>query len=546
MPDMFKAILACFRAISRFRWLGILVAVLVSTAGWATVANMDDYYVANARVFVDSNRVLKPLLKGIAVQPDVNQRVSLMSRTLLNRPNLEKLVRMTDMDVEATTPLEKEKLIDKVARNMRLNGTRGNSSLYTVSYSNKDSDMARNMVQSMITVFVESTIGDERQDSESAQQFLGQQVIEYEQRLADADRRLSKFKRDNAGKMPSEAGTYVQRLELLKGQSRNVQLELGEAQSKKVTLENRLAAEPRVLTERISSSDQGESFTAIQLSEQQQELSSLSARYTDKHPKIAQLRSSIAILEEQLLAESASGPQSRAVLNTVVNPAYQELSRLLAETDGRIAELEVRSTAFKEQVEELSKTVESIPLVEATLKQLDRDYLVVKTQYEELLTRRESAQLSQQVEQNVDDVKFRVIDPPFVPSSPSGPNKAMLSAGTFVVAIGLATGLAILLSILFPVFYEPENIAARSGYSVLGTVSLLDNKRQSFFEMLSWATIISILALLTLICAFLVLFYAGWIGDHHFDRLAQSRIGPYIEQVRWTVSGWSNKLQQLM
>ena len=55
-------------------------------------------YSARARILVDSNRILAPLLEGITVQPDVIERVSLMSRTLLNRPNLERLARDSDLD----------------------------------------------------------------------------------------------------------------------------------------------------------------------------------------------------------------------------------------------------------------------------------------------------------------------------------------------------------------------------------------------------------------------------------------------------------------
>ena len=84
MNEIIHSALAVLRAIMRFKWIALIVAFVLSSAGWLFVAQMDDYYEANARVFVDSNQVLKPLLKGIAIQPDVNQRVQLLSRTLLN------------------------------------------------------------------------------------------------------------------------------------------------------------------------------------------------------------------------------------------------------------------------------------------------------------------------------------------------------------------------------------------------------------------------------------------------------------------------------
>jgi len=96
MQDIVNIVLDLFRSILRFKWLVLLVAWIISILGWALIYQIDEKYDASARIFVDSNRILEPLLKGIAVQPDVTQQVGLLSRTLLNRPNLEKLARMSD------------------------------------------------------------------------------------------------------------------------------------------------------------------------------------------------------------------------------------------------------------------------------------------------------------------------------------------------------------------------------------------------------------------------------------------------------------------
>ncbi|MBK7744621.1 MAG: hypothetical protein IPI40_13670 [Betaproteobacteria bacterium] len=52
-----------------------------------------DKYEASARIYVDTQSVLKPLMSGIAIQPNIDQQVMILSRTLISRPNVEKLVR---------------------------------------------------------------------------------------------------------------------------------------------------------------------------------------------------------------------------------------------------------------------------------------------------------------------------------------------------------------------------------------------------------------------------------------------------------------------
>src|SRR5688572_7681039 len=94
------------------RWAGLAVAWLAAVAGTLAIFLTPDKYEATARVYVDTQSVLKPLLHGLTVQPNVEQEVAILSRTLISRPNLQKLVRMTDLDLHVKTPEEREKLID--------------------------------------------------------------------------------------------------------------------------------------------------------------------------------------------------------------------------------------------------------------------------------------------------------------------------------------------------------------------------------------------------------------------------------------------------
>ena len=87
------------RGIWHRRWIGLAVAWLAAIIGIAVVYRIPERYEASARVYVDTESLLRPLLAGLAIQPNLDQQVSLMSRTLISRPNVEKLVRMADLDL---------------------------------------------------------------------------------------------------------------------------------------------------------------------------------------------------------------------------------------------------------------------------------------------------------------------------------------------------------------------------------------------------------------------------------------------------------------
>ena len=103
MDQLLQQILGYAKAAWQRRWWGVAVAWLVCVVGWTWVMMIPDRYQASARVYVDTQTLLKPLLSGLAAEPNVEQQIKLMTRQLVSRPTLEKVARMTDLDVKAKT-----------------------------------------------------------------------------------------------------------------------------------------------------------------------------------------------------------------------------------------------------------------------------------------------------------------------------------------------------------------------------------------------------------------------------------------------------------
>jgi len=537
MQDLFDKALVAFWGIWRFRWIALLVAWFVCLSGWLLVGSLEHRYRASARVSVDSNNVLEPLLRGIAVQPDVQQRVALMSKALLTRPNLEKLMRMTDLDIDAKTALETEQLLDELKARIGLGGGRRNESIYTVTYAHKDPVMAKRVVQSLITIFIENSLGDERKDSQLAQSFLDKQIAEYEDRLVEAETRLSSFRRENSGTMPGEAGGYYQRLELAVAQQRTASLALREASNRRNEIARQIENErPIILGDAPGSGGSFAQQSRIQVLQDQ--LDSLLVRYTDRHPQVSQLRETIRELEtEQQQASVTSRSDAERARNLQTSAVYQSMRTMLAESDARVAELQVRVADFDEQVVELKDTVDSIPQVEAQLQQLDRDYETVKRQHATLLERRESARLSEQVEQNSDDVKFQVIDPPFVPSKPSSPNKKLLNLMVLAAGVGAGVGLGFLLSLLRPIFHNQRSLFDSTGLPVFGSVTLIESKAIKLRRLVGSATYSSLFAALIVLFGGVMFMQSKGIGleqlaqMEQLNSLNQFRNSSFVQQV---------------
>jgi len=208
--ELADLLLTHLKAIWRYRWYAVVSAWLIASGGWTVIYLIPDRYQAWARVYVDTQSMLRPLLSGLAVQPNVDQMVSMMSRTLVSRANVEKVIRMTDLDVGLETPDDREKLVAHLSRELYVRSAgpgKLNTNLYTIAYSDRNPDLAKRIVQSLLTIFMEGPTGDKRMDSDSARDFIDEQLKGYGEKLVAAEHAVTEFKRRHQGLMPG--GTWL-------------------------------------------------------------------------------------------------------------------------------------------------------------------------------------------------------------------------------------------------------------------------------------------------------------------------------------------------
>src|SRR5215831_12950635 len=104
----------------RHRWLAVGTAWLICIGGWIATAFIPTQYESRARVYLNADPLLTPLLHGLAADTDPTRHLDFMQRTLLSRPNLEQLSRLTDLDTTVKTPADKEALFKHLASDIEI------------------------------------------------------------------------------------------------------------------------------------------------------------------------------------------------------------------------------------------------------------------------------------------------------------------------------------------------------------------------------------------------------------------------------------------
>ena len=133
MDELIAEISTVVRGMWRHRWMGLIVAWVATVVGSTVVMSVPDKYEATARIFVDTQSILKPLMSGLAVQPNVDQQVVMLSRTLISRPNVEKLIRMADLDLKISSKSEQDALIDSLIKTLEIKQSDGTISMCSLT-----------------------------------------------------------------------------------------------------------------------------------------------------------------------------------------------------------------------------------------------------------------------------------------------------------------------------------------------------------------------------------------------------------------------------
>jgi polysaccharide chain length determinant protein (PEP-CTERM system associated) len=470
LDEIKELVFKYLRGIWKFRWIGVGIAWIVLVAGILVVDQIKNRYTAVTKLYIDSSSILTPLLKGLAVESDLDAAVQLMVRQLLNRPNLERIVRLADLDLEVVDANQMEAIINEIRNriNIALPGKKNN--IYTISYSDTDRDRAKRIVQIILDLFVEDTLGKTGSESDTAIEFLDAQIKKYETLLLEAEERREEFKRKNVGLMPKDGASYYGQLQqenLLLEQAR---LSLAESENRRDQIKLQIAE--------LKSNVSGEEVSAktsldLRIEDQEGKVDELLLLYTEEHPDVINARHVLESLKERKQAELSE------TLNTNQgsigkNPVYQELQILLAATEADISSYKTRVNSMEKKQRDLKRLIDIVPKIEADLERLNRDYEVHKNNYNQLVERREKAKISEDVEAGGEQVKFRIIEPPFAPQRPDFPDRPLFDAGVLLLALGIGYGVSLLISFFKPVFYNQYDIRNVMTTPILGSIKKFD------------------------------------------------------------------------
>jgi len=475
MQDQLSEVLYFVKGIVRNKWIVTIVASIICIGGWFYVYKMPNIYESSARVHVDTRTMLRPLLRGMAVQTNVRGLVLIMKKLMFTQQNLLKVADEAGIDIDLNDN-GIHALVQRLKSKVKIQG--GRDEIFTITADSKSPVEARTIVQAMLTVFSEQTQQSSLSDVDSAQRFIENQIREYEQRLRNAERAKENFKRDNIGMLPGQSGKgQIGGIQAIRQNLDSALAQLSELHSRKNVLKEQLvealdSGEEWGLTD-IVGSVSGEDSRIAALKQKKDQLL---LKYTQEHPNIASIDNLIESLEKEQEKESDQEINSMDFalddsFKAMSNPYVQTIKIGINNIDVEIATINSRIGSYKKKLKKEDEQFNARLAIETEMKDLNRDYATIKKNYLSLIDRREQASMSSKIDTQVSALKFKVIDPANMPEGPSSPKRKLFYS--IILLAGFIVGIAIALLKVFlrPTFVQAKQVRDVSGLPMLGVVS---------------------------------------------------------------------------
>lgn len=470
MTGLYEEIRIAAHAIWTRRWLALAVAWAICLVGWLIVSQVPSRYESRARVFVQMRSVLPVGADGS--QPGEQQRdVDTVRQTLTSAVNLEKVVRGTDL---AQTVSSDRDIADRVAGlQTAIKVVAQQDNLFEIVTTSSTPRLATSITQKLIDIFVETNLSDDRSQNSQTLQFLDAQLEQLGGKLQDAEAKRADFQNRYLGSLPG-TGSVSDRIGAARAQMSQVDGDLAAASSSVAALQGQMAGTPQSIAGAGIAPGMGPARARVAAIQGQ--LADARGRgYTENHPDVVALKAQLSQAQGAARGEPTGGGAGGGV----PNPAYLSLQSMMADKQANLAALRMRKQQLQGDLDTLNAKLAGDPEVAAQQGEIERNYTVLKDQYDRLLAQREQTNLRGQAQAQTDAVKFSVIDPPTKPRTPTAPNRPLLLTGVLIAGLLGGIGAAFAMGQLQATFPTAQRLEKASGMPVIGSVGEMLTRAQA-------------------------------------------------------------------
>lgn len=393
----------------RRKELFIFLALLIMTVTIVVSFVLPRKYEAKSTVFIEKN-IISELVKGITVTPSMDDTIKVLTYAITSRTLLTKVIDSLDMNLATKSDADTEDLIRKLQLNIDVKLKDKN--LFIISFNDSNPRLARDVVNTLVRLYIEENTSSKRGESYDATQFLSGQIDTFKIKLEKAENAVNAYKRDKGGVISIDEGKLFQEINI--AQQKLYDLELRRRQLEGM----------RQITKRVNDPLQAK------LSLLQKRLDDLRFEYTDNYPDVVKAKDEIENVKAQLSARKGE--------------VYQALDpQESAKIESEIGAIKASEDSLRRYISSNQELLRSLPSAKAGLEKLELEKQNQKNIYDQLFARHGQSEVSKQMEVQDKSTTFRIVDAAILPQKPVSPNR--LKIMIMGIIVGVAGGFGVLL-----------------------------------------------------------------------------------------------------
>lgn len=468
-----------YLGILRRRWLVIAMLTAVGGGlGFGATQILPKRFTSATLVLVEQPTISEGLVPQVMTS-DTTERFASMQQQILSRSRLEPIIQQFKLYGEAASRVPMEDLVGRLRAAIDVSAVQPMAQTraqglpgFTINVTFGDAAMAQQICSTVTSMFMEENLTLQRNKAEQTTAFLVSQLEDAKAKLDEQDARLAAFQRSHLGSLPDDQTTNLNVLTGLSAQLDAATQALNRAQQDKSFAESSVAQQRAAWLAALDGTNP--ETRAQQIATLEAQLAVLKAKYTDSHPDVVRLKNDIAAARRNAEASEQEDAAAAKPARAPAEPLQiQALRTQIRQYDQIIRDRMEQQEEIQRRIRLYQARVESTPAVEQEYKGLTRDYQTALEGYNDLLKKRDQAEMATALQRQQQGEQFRVLDAASLPDKPSFPDRLKFSLGGIGGGLALGLGLTLLLEMRDTSVRTDKDVEALLHLPVLAVVPQL-------------------------------------------------------------------------
>lgn len=484
-----------FDVLLRRRLPLLLTSATVFLIAAAIAVLLPSVYVARSTILIERQEIPQDLVRSV-ITSFADQRIYQISQRVMTNRNLNSIIEKYNLYEDDLKKDPLEVVLEAMREDIALepvsadvvdprSGRPSEATIaFTLSYESKSPALAQQVANELVSLFLQENLKERAETAEETSGFLADEAEKLSENIAALETQLATFKQNNIESLPELTQLNWRLLDQIDAELRDVERQIRASEETLVFINAELSKTPRTMNlisetgERIlSASDRLKvleneyvSLTArygiehpdvVRVSN---ELNALRAqvgeegdleeaamhlgvlknkqalmlqRYSNEHPEVKKIAKTIAAIEQRLENAPTSATEVVNRYKVPNNPAYVQLNARREAAESSLRSMKAKKGELVAKRESIESKLMSMPEVERAYSSLRRGYENAVAKYQEVVSKKLEAEVSQSLETEQKGERLTLIEPPSLPERPAKPNRlGILFVGAVFAFLG--------------------------------------------------------------------------------------------------------------